>query len=354
MSALLIHFLTAFHLLGMPAGAVHGSGAAQGAQVAQASATSVYQSASERAQSKLLAAKQVERTLSRNKQNLRGTYNKQLSEVDRLKRSRASWRRDRQLREQKARSQKTASALQLLDRRIRSQKLSVVQAKKSLSTAIANELAHNPTSVRRSQLSKTLATLGVRRRASPRKITMPDLELDELADAEELLTQIALIEQAQAKLNKQESSLGKRANHYAYMDTLRRKRQRAGELGAFDDTGVRRSIGRIGTETGRNSGTGFEGDASGGQSPPSNDEAPGAPLAGETPGGNDFAAASVVLSDVVDAQTQNALRQAQRSTSPRTKAQAAKRAQSQVKKQLNELAAGKARIMRHLRRLRGN
>lgn len=348
-SAFLIHLLATFHLVGMPAGAV------QGNRIAQATATSPYQVATEAASSKLYSLQNTERSLYRNKQKLRSTYNKQLSEVDRLKRSRASWRRDRQLRDQKAQSQKTASALQALDRRIRATKVATSQMRKILRQAISRELTQPSSSQRRSQLSKKLAALGGKPKRAPRKITMPDLELDELADAQELLTQIAMIERAEAKLAIEERSLGRRAEHYAHMDVLRQKRQRSGELGAFDNTGVRRSIGRVGDGTRKSESDSFDdtGSAGAGQDA-SNEQSPGPPLAEEPSGGSDFATASVVLSDVVDAETQTALRQAQRSTSPRTKAKAAKRARTQVKSQLGALKSGKARILLRLRRLQGN
>lgn len=330
----------------MPAGAV------QGKRIAQATATSPYQVATEAASSKLYSLQNTERSLYRNKQKLRSTYNKQLSEVDRLKRSRASWRRDRQLRDQKAQSQKTASALQALDRRIRATKVATSQMRKILRQAISRELTQPSSSLRRSQLSKKLAALGGKPKRAPRKITMPDLELDELADAQELLTQIAMIERAEAKLAIEERSLGRRAEHYAHMDVLRQKRQRSGELGAFDNTGVRRSIGRVGDGTRKSETDSFDGPGAGQGA--SNDESAAPPLAEEPSGGSDFATASVVLSDVVDAETQTALRQAQRSTSPRTKAKAAKRARTQVKSQLGALKSGKARILLRLRRLQGN
>jgi hypothetical protein len=60
----------------------------------------------------------------------------------------------------------------------------------------------------------------------------------------------------------------------------------------------------------------------------------------------------VVLADVVDSGTRDALRRAQLSKSPKTKALAAKRAQGQVEDRLQRLRASKLLIQRHLDRLK--
>lgn len=292
------------------------------------------------------------------KQRLRKTYNSQLAEVDRLKRARASWRRDRELREQKARSQKTAVALQKLETKLRSQHAVVVKQRKHLATAIGRELQAGPDSARRAFLSAALKRARASLRKSPRKIQIPDLELDEFADPEELLEQISLIERAEAELARQEKFLSRRADHYSHMDALRSKHVRAGELGAFDDDNVRRTTGRVGSD-GRKSASGDQDDGAGAlndsASSPSPSEDPG-DIGGNDSGfgGDDsgFAAASIVLADVVDPGTQSALRRAGRSTSPRAKAKVARQAHEQVKARLERLRASKGRIKGHLKRLR--
>lgn len=354
MPAILIHCFAAFQLLAAPATATDTVNEAV-VRVAQAApATSELTLAgrhSNGAAGRLSAAQKREAVLVKQKAKLRATYNKQLGEVDKLKRARASWRRDRSLREQKARSQKTAIALQSADTRLRAQRTLVVRERKATVRAVEKELALSPSSVRTRYLRGVLksAKRGLAERA--KKISMPDLELDEFADPEELLEQIELIERAEAKLALQESSLQRRAKHYAHMDALRSKRNRAEELGAFDNDNVRRSTGRTSTgasrqgqDDGNESGLGV----GGGAESPSDSSAP--PEADTDFSGPSFEASSVVLSDVVDSGTQDALRRAHRSSSPRTKAAAARRAHKQVQDRLTRLKSSKARIRAHLKR----
>lgn len=351
MPSVLISIIAAFQLLGAP------EAVADETPVAQVVQTSQVQQASNRAANGLAAAQKRQRSLQAEKAALRKTYNKQLSEVDKLKLARASWRRDRKLRDQKARSQKTALALQQLDHKLRSQVVAVGKARKALALAIDKELDLSPSPARQTYLRSMLGKVRVGLRKAPRKIAMPDLELDEFADPEELLEQIALIERAEAKLAREQKSLTRRAKHYAHMDTLRSKRLRADALGAFDEDGVRRSTGHVASgKNNRNSadpsssaggaGADLETDTAGDSAPPQSPNDDG--FTGPT---DTFEAASVVLADVVDSGTQDALRRAHRSSSPKIKAQAAKRAQVQVSERLTRLRASKAMIRRHLKRL---
>lgn len=294
------------------------------------------------AAARLASARKREAALVRQMAELRETYNKQLGAVDKLKKSRASWRRDRKLRKQKARSQKTALALKSADAQLRAQRVLVKRERKATVRAIEKELALSPSVVRTRFLAGVLKNARRGLAAKPKKISMPDLEFDAFSDPEELLEQIALIERAEAKLAREEASLQRRESHYAHMDALRSKRDRAEELVAFENDNVRRSTGRTQNGSSRQADDGA--DVSGGAL----SEA-GAPEAGNESGAS-FETSSVVLSDVVDSGTQDALRRAHRSSSPRTKADAARRAHKQVQERLKRLRASKARIKAHLRR----
>ncbi len=346
MPSILIPIIAAFHLLGVP------EVMADETRVAQAVESSQYQDSSNRAANALAASQKRLKSIRLEKAELRKVYNKQLAEVDKLKRARASWRRDRKLRDQKARSQKTALKLKTVFGKLRTQLSVVSKARKRLALAIDKELDHSPSQARQSYLRSMLGKVRVGLRKAPKKIAMPELELDEYADPEELLEQIALIERAEAKLAAEQKLLSRRAAHFGHMQALRSKRNRSDALGAFDSDGVRRSTGHVGSSksNGRDSGQGG----------PSSDGALDSESAGEpspAPGddfsdGGGFEAASVVLADVVDSGTQDALRRAHRSKSPKTKAQAAKRAQGQVEDRLRRLRAGKLLIRRHLERLK--
>ena len=349
MPSVLLPIIAAILLLGAP-GAV-----ADEIRVAQATDLAQVQQTSNRAANVLAAAQKRERSIESQKAALRETYNQQLSEVDKLKRARASWRRDSKLRAQKARSQKTALALQEVDRKLRIERAAVSRARKALAVAIDKELELAPNQARQTYLRSMLAKIRVGLRKAPKKIAMPELALDEFADPEELLEQIALIERAEAKLAREQGSLSRRAEHYAHMELLRSKRLRADALGAFDEDGVRRSTGHVGSEKSGRSSDGASPAGAGADlaetDSPIDPAPPEQSPEDDFTGGSTFEAASVVLADVVDSGTQDALRRAHRSSSPKTKALAAKRAQVQVSDRLTRLRASKAKIRRHLQRL---
>jgi hypothetical protein len=352
MPAFFIAIIAAITLLGIP------EAGADGTRVAQAAAVSQAQHASNRAANALAASQKSLKAVRAEKAALRTIYNEQLAEVDKLKRSRASWRRDRQLREQKARSQKTALALKAIDQKLKARLTAVSKARTALASAIDKELDESPTQARQTYLQSMLGQVRVGLRQAPKKISMPELELDEFADPEELMEQIALIERAEKKLAAEQASLSRRAAHFDKMEALRSKRNRSDALGAFDPDGVRRSTGHIGEskdsrDSGSTSTSGLgQGSGADAESSPNSPSPP--------PGGTDdfsddsssFAVASVVLADVVDSGTRDALRRAQLSKSPKTKALAAKRAQGQVEDRLQRLRASKLLIQRHLDRLK--
>lgn len=348
MPSILIPIIAALLLLGTPEAVADDTRVAQVAQVQQA------QEKSNSAAKSLAANQERLKAVRAEKAALRTVYNEQLAGVDKLKRARASWRRDRKLRDQMERSQKTAVALKEVDRKLRARLTAVSRARKSLAIAIDRELTLSPTAQRQVYLRKMLGNVRVGLRKAPKKIAMPELELDEYADPEELLEQIALIERAEAKLAAEQNSLSRRADHFERMQALRAKRNRSDALGAFDSDGVRRSTSRV-AGSGEKRETAQDANTGAGLSDGADAESPSpAPPGG---GGDDFSepdsfeAASVVLADVVDSGTQDALRRAHRSKSPKTKALAAKRAHKQVKDRIERLRASKARIRRHLQRL---
>lgn len=343
MTRILTAIIAAFLLLGAPEAMADDTRVAQVAEVQQRSNLAV----------NALAASQKRLKAHRaNKAGLRSVYNKQLAEVDKLKRSRASWRRDRKLRDQKARSQKTALALKAIDSKLRVELARQSKARKVLASAIDKELAASPNAARQTYLRSMLGKVRVGMRKAPKKIAMPEMELDEFADPEELLEQIELIERAEAKLASEQKLLARRAAHFGRMGVLRDKRNRSDALGAFDSDGVRRSTGHVGDGKNDRSDVSQNPNSGGAGLSDAESAEPSAPAPQDDFSGSDsFETASVVLADVVDSGTQDALRRAHRSKSPKTKAAAAKRAQSQVKTRLERLKASKALIRRHLQRL---
>ena len=290
------------------------------------------------------------------KRGLTETYQTQLRELDRLKQSKASWRRDRQIRAKKAESQATGARLSRVDAELRVLDAQLKVQRQSLLAAIARELTDPAISApRRVGLEKIRGQVSAALRPRARRIILPDDSLDELADPDELAEQIALIQQAENQLVQERKALQQREQRYTRWAMLREQRERAGQMSDLDDDQVRRSTGRT-EKSGRDNGG-----TAGGGGGASDDEA-GAPAedVGDSdspnppPSGPDasFETSSVVLADVVDSSTIDALRRAGRSGNPRSRAEAAGRARKQVEARLERLKKSRALIQNHLNKLR--
>jgi hypothetical protein len=337
------------------------AGAAAGRRVAQAQTTTPAgrQVATDRAAAGVarLLAQRTQRLVE--KKGLATTYQTQLRDLDRLKQSKASWRRDRQIRAKKAESQGTAARLSQVDAELRALDAQLKAQREALVAAIGRELADPALgAVRRGALVRIRDQVTAALRPRARKIILPDDTLDELADPEELSEQIALIAQAENELARERQVLRQREDRYTRWAMLREQRERAGQMSDLDDDQVRRSTGRTAKSShdsgGAGSGGGTAGDedsaSPGAGSPPPEDEAE----TPSSPSGPDasFETSSVVLADVVDSSTIDALRRAGRSTNPRDRANAAKRARNQVESRLERLKKSRALIQNHLNKLR--
>ncbi len=280
---------------------------------------------------------------------LKPAYERQLKAVDRLKRRRASWRRDNRIRGQLKKAQAIARRLGVLAHRGRAIRARVRRERLGLRSAIISELRAGPGAARRAQLVRWQRQNQRALRRVSRKIVLPDARIDPLADPEDLDDQAARILQAEKRLTQEIAGLDKRARRYERMVKLRRKRQRAADLGGLDDNRPRRSTGRLSGRDGarQGDGNGFSGAGT--------DDLGGSPAPAET-GGDPTSFDSdpiVVLADVVDSQTLDALRRAGSSTNPAVKARAATRARGQVKARLERLRRRRLLIQRRARKLRG-
>lgn len=293
------------------------------------------------------------------KRALERTYEAELGELDRLKRGKPSWRRDREIRGSQADSQTTAERLSRADQELRAIDASLRRQRQALIAAIDREVVLGPSPGRRAQLGRLRGAVAVALAPRVRKILVPDDTLDELADPDQLAEQVALIQQAEAELRRERESLRQREDRYTRMARLREQRERATQLGELEDDQVRRTGGRgdrpgVASEEG-----GVQDDVGAGREPPG---VPGPPGDGpdmgmgnpSPPGYEDsaFTESSILLSDVVDAGTLDALRRAGRSASPRARADAAARARKQVEERLQRFERNRALILRHLGRLR--
>jgi hypothetical protein len=297
------------------------------------------------------------------KRTLQSTYTAQLAELDRLKQSKASWRRDRQIRAKKAESQATAGRLSRVDAELRAFDAQLKVQRQTLAVAVSRELGLATLSgARRAALVKMRSDVMTALRPRARKIILPDDSLDELADPDELSEQIALIAQAEKELSQERQVLRQREDRYTRWAVLREQRERAGQMSDLDDDQVRRSTGRSGRagregggasangdSTAEDDGDGASPGAGGGDGPP-DDQGDASP----PPSGPDssFDVSSVVLADVVDSTTIDALKRAGRSSNPRSRADAAARARKQVEQRLERLKRSRALIQNHLNKLR--
>jgi hypothetical protein len=302
------------------------------------------------------------------KRLLERTYEAQLRQLDRLKRRPASWNRDRQIRASKSESQSTAARLSSADLELRAIDDLLLRQRRSLVAAIDRELAARPAPARRALLERMRAHETAASRPRVRKILVPDDTLDQLADPDELAEQIALIEQAEQELRREREVLRQREQRYERMARLRQLRERASEMGELEDEVSRRSAradsrgastdeGRPASDpeedstsndsgggNGLGSGEGGFGEAGGG----GGSEGSGGGVGDD--GG--FEQSSILLTDVVDSSTIDALRRAGRSSSPMTRAEAAAGARKQVEARLQRFARSRALIQRHLGKLR--
>jgi len=282
----------------------------------------------------------------------------QLKTVDRLKQQRASWRRDRELSAALAKAQEIAAQLATTDANLTKANAQLTTARRALIAAIEAELGALPpgpaSASRVSALVKWKAQLAP---AAPKKnlqkIVIPDLEIDPLADPEELDAQAQDLLRAEQELQRQAVGLDKQARELDETAKMRKQHERATALALRDDDQPSR-VAR--SENGRTSDSASP-EATGGAGNDTGSPAPGDGSGGGFGGSQvptDPAAlqdVGVVLSNVVDATTIETLQRASRSGDPSQRAQAAKKAHDAValrieqlrKKRLEVQAAAKAR-----------
>ena len=263
---------------------------------------------------------------------LDGTYDAQKNEIDKLKRQKASWRRDRALRSKLAESMETAQALGRIARELATAdaELSRVRAR----GVAANDVAlTSATGTRRTELT-------ARRRqwapaAPARRIVIPDDSLDPLADPEELDDRAAELIDSEGELAREIARLDGKAARFDRQADLRRQHARAEELVIRDDNDPRPGV------AGPAGGASF----TDGEAAPANpDEGPA--------GDGGFDRDVTTLAAVVDAGTVDVLRSAGRSNDPARQAAATRTARDAVAARLARLKQQRATIEARARDLR--
>ncbi|HEX4419254.1 MAG TPA: hypothetical protein VH165_15185 [Kofleriaceae bacterium] len=273
-------------------------------------------------------------------------YLEQLDAIDRLKNQRPSWRRDRELRESLPGSLDTANQLSAVDREIKKATLQLLSAQRAYLSVIDAELAAGTTPVRGQQLQRARAPIAQLLEAAPRRIVIPDLEIDLLADPEELDQRAAELRASETELNRQLARLDQQAAELDHLAMLRKQHNRAGDLFTRDNDEPQRGATRKSTDTGT---TAEEGTGDG-RLPITSGTAP---LGSTLPGASSESFIPTILADMVDASTIASFAAAERSTDPAQRAAAAHKAHAVVALQLEQVKQKRAEIEARSKRLRG-
>lgn len=259
-------------------------------------------------------------------------YQEELGAIDRLKNQRASWRRDRELRDSLSDSLETANQLSAAARDLEKAKSGLESARRSYLAAIDAELSLAPPIERARQLAQAKAHLMPQVKDAPRRIVIPDFDVDPLADPEELEQRAAELRASENALARQLAGLKAQAAELDHLVMLRKQHERAGDLFNRDDDEPHRS-------TAKPSGDSEEG---GGKTPN------GGP--GSGPNFENFV--PIVLADVIDATTINSFAAAQRSGDPAQRADAAHKTHEAVARRLEQVRKRRYEIEERARTLR--
>lgn len=317
----------------------------------------------DRAHQSARAAEQRLTTLTTQRAELRRRHDEQLTAIDRLKKQKVSWRRDRELNKAQADANDTAKRLTALDHQIKLAQQALGKARSAVVIAIDAELAAGATGPRAAHLAKLRAQLSPARPA-PKKIVIPDAEIDPLADPEELERQAAAIAAVEKQLEAQRRGLEQQHADLKLVAELRSAHDRAGELSTRDDDQPHRGARRGGSREADAVTVGAPEDSAG--SPTSGGAGGGAGGGGGTSadpgGGGSFgdtkvvssfeSSAAVALGEVIDRTTIEGLLRASRSGDPKQRAEAARRARDAVAKRLEQLRKQRAMIEARAKQLR--
>lgn len=320
------------------------------------------------AQAKVSTATQKLTQLQSQRSQLATKLAQQVATVDSLKKQKASWRRDRALNTAQAAANDTATKLTALDKNLAAAQQALANARRSEVVAIDAELNAGATGARATQLAQLRAQL-VPAPIAPKKIVIPDAEIDPLADPDELERQVAAIIAAEKQLELQRKTLDQQHEDLVVVAELRQAHERTAELSTRDDDqphrGAQQSSGSRGGPQEASPTAGASNDSAGGAGQGSG----GSPTSGgggtTTTGGDTFGAdtkgttssgfessAAVALGEVIDRSTIDGMLRAQRSGDPKQRAEAAARARDAVAKRLEQLKKKRAMIEARARQLR--
>lgn len=310
------------------------------------------------AQQKVRSDEQNVGRLSAQRSTVAQRYQDQLAAVDGLKKQKQSWRRDRELRQTLADSADTANQLSALNTQLAGAARALVQARSELVAAIDHEKP-TATEPRAAELAKLRAQVTATIGPAPKKIVLPDAEVDPLADPEELDQQAQAIAETEKQLANQVAGLDAQAAELAHVADLRKHNERAKDLMLAEDDQPHRNVqhssgdhGAADSATPTTNGTGA-GQTSGGAGTGGTGGDSGGGNFNNNSSSNSFETeATFVLGEVIDRTTIDGLTRAQRSGDPAKRAEAARSARDAVKQRLDQLEKKRAQIEARAKQLR--
>jgi hypothetical protein len=286
----------------------------------------------------MVAERQVAQ-LSSQRAGLAKRYQDELDAIDRLKKQRPSWRRDRDLSDSMASSAETANQLTATTRELEKAQQGLTVARRVYATAIESELASNPPTSRRTTLERAKRVLKLQLSDAPRKIVLPDLNIDPLADPEELDQRAAELRASEDELGRQATGLEAQAKELDHVAQLRKQHDRAGDLIARDDDQPHRSAARKAGDGAADDAIGFD--------------ATRLPATGVGPSQSFENYVPIVLADVIDASTISTFAAAERSGDPAQRAEAARKAHDAVARRIDQVRKKRGEIEARAKLLRG-
>jgi hypothetical protein len=318
------------------------------------------------------AAQKKVSSLTSQRVQLTAQLAQQIATADALKKQKASWRRDRELKSALAAANDTANKLTALDKQLGAAALALANARKAEVIAIDAEMKAGPTPARVDQLNKLRAQITPAQVAT-KKIVIPDAEIDPLADPEDLEKQAAAIMAAEKALERERETLDKRHGDFVAIANLRSAHERASDMSIRDDDQPHRNAPRGGGREAATSVGGAQSDDSAGAGSPSpgsgggmgsgsGETGPTGGSNGGTTGGDLFdgskstssfeSTAAIALGEVIDSSTIDGMRRAERSGDPKQRAEAAAKARDAVQKRLELLKKKRAQIEARAKALR--
>jgi hypothetical protein len=290
------------------------------------------------------AAKNAEHRLAQLAQqraSLAQRYQDELEAIDRLKKQHASWRHDRELRDSLSSSAETANQLGAATHELEKAAAALASTRRAYLAAVEAERSAGVVPLRAQQLDRVRGLLGPQVMDVPRRIVLPDLEVDPLADPEELDQRAVELRASEEELARQLTGLDTQATELEHLALLRKQHDRAGDMASRDDDQPLRNTAHRSSEAGVTAPSSSEDGASAGGHLPTSPGAPGIDTY-----------VPIVLADVIDASTIRSFTAAQLSGDPAQRAEAAHQARAAVAKRLEQVRRRRTELEGRAQQLR--